>query len=453
MSFTLLFFAVTLAAGCGQAGPPDSPPPVLIARVDTVSITAADFEQAVARIDFSGGDQPLEHWRRRLQLLIDRQLLVMEARKRGFLDDPRVLDEVAQWRRSRLLKGLIDREAGTGLADEEEVRDFFLLSGAGREVQVGRVVISGRVRAEEALALARKGGTSFEDLHARYGDAGPEDGGGHLRWLSPLSVSEPLLRSLLVSGPGSAELIPGERGYTLLAAVAERTASFEERREQTERALAHHRRAEACRRLVTRLAGKYGAALNQPVAAALHRGSRTGPEEVLVLSSGADWTAGEYMETSASLAPRDRGLLGRDSSLKNRILFAFAIDRLVEGEAAAAGLEPVSAAAERMERDRRAIEALWKEEALDRIPVTDVEIREYFARHRDRYPPDLAASGGAAAVWDQVARDLREERARPLFSVYLAGLRGRYESLVEVYEEPFLSMVSSLRRKRGPVPF
>ena len=453
MTLPLLFFAAVLAAGCGQAGPPDPPPPVVLARVDTVAITAADFEQAVARIDVSGDDNTLEQWRLRLQLLIDRQLLVMEARKRGFHDDPRLLGELAQWRRSRLLKGLIDREAGTRLADEEEVRDFFLLSGAGREVQVGRLSISGRVRAEEALDLAREGGVSFEDLQARYGNAGQEDAGGHLRWLSPLSVSEPLLQSLLVSGPGSAELIPGERGYTLFVAVAERAATFEERREQTERALARRRRAEACRGLVARLAEKHGATINRPVAAAFPHVLKTGPEEVLVRSSLADWTVGEFVEVSASLSPRDRGLPGRDSSPKDRILFAFAIDRLVEGEAAEAGHEQVTAAEEQMERDRRAIEALWGEEALARIAVTDAEVREYFARHRDRYPPDLAASGGARAVWDQVARELREERAQPLFSAYVAGLRSRYESLVEVYEEPFLSLVSSLRRERAPVRF
>ncbi len=453
MSLSLPFFAALLAAGCGQAGPPDPPPPVILARVDTVAITGADFEKAMARIDVSRDDNTLEQWRRRLQLLIDRQLLVMEARKRGFHDDPRVLGEVAQWRRSRLLKGLVDREAGTRLAEEEEVRDFFLLSGAGREVQVGRLAISGRARAEEALDLARKGGVGFEELQARYGNPGPEDGGGHLRWLSPLSVSEPLLRSLLLSGPGSAELIRGEKGYTLMVAVAERTATFEERREQTERALAHRLRVEACRGLVSRLADKYGASMDGPVAAALGRGSNPGPQEVLVRSSLPDWTLGKYAKVSASLAPRDRGLLGRDSSRKQRVLFAFAIDLLVEPEAAEAGLEPVSAAQERMELDRRAIEALWAEEALDRIAVTDAEIREYFARHRDRYPPDFAPSGGAAAIWDRVARELREERAQPLFSVYVAGLRSRYESLVEVYEEPFFSLVSGLRRERAPVPF
>ena len=447
-----LFCVVLLAAGCGQGAPPGSPD-VLLARVDTVAITGADFEKAMARIDVSRDDNTLEQWRHRLQLLIDRQLLVMEARKRGFHEDPRVLGEVAQWRRSRLLKGLIDREVGPRLADAEEVRDYFLLSGAGREVQAGRLEISGRARAEEALAHARKGGIRFEDLQARYGNPGPGDAGGHLRWLSPLSVREPLLRSLFLSGPGSAELIRGEKGYTLLVAVAERRATFEERREQTERALAHRRRVEACRGLVARLAGKYGAAIDGPVAAALHRGSKTGSEEVLVRSSLADWTAGEYAKVSASLAPRDRGLLGRDSSRKQRVLFAFAIDLLVEPEAAEAGLEPVSAAQAQMELDRRAIEALWAEEALDHIAVTEAEIREYFARRRDRYPPDLAASGGAGAVWDQVARELREERAQPLFSVYVAGLRSRYESLVEVYEEPFFSLVSSIRRERAPVPF
>ena len=448
-----LFFLALLAAGCGRSGPPDPPPEVLLARVDTVAITSADFEQALARIGGSRGDNTLEQWRGRLQLLIDRQLLVMEARRRGFHDDPSLLGEVAQWRRSRLLKGLIDREAGTRLAGEEEVRDFFLLSGAGREVQVGRLAVSGRARAEEALDVAREGGTSFEELQARFGNQGPEDAGGQLRWLSPLSVREPLLLSLLHSGPGSAELIPGEEGFTLLVAVAERKATFEERREQTERALTHRRRVEVCRGLVDRLVEKYDAGINLPVAAALHRGSETGPEQVLVRSSLADWTVGEYAEVSASLAPRDRGLLGRDSSPKQRILFAFAIDQLVEEEAAESGLEPVSAATEQMELDRRAIEALWSEQALDHIAVSGAEIREHFARHRDRYPADLAASGGAAAVWDRVARELREERAQPLFSGYVAGLRSRYGSLVEVYEEPFLSFVSRLRRERAPVPF
>ena len=125
MSLCHLFLAALLAAGCGEAGPPHPPPPVVLARVDTAAITAADFEQAVARIDVSGDDRTLEQWRRRLQLLIDRQLLVMEARRRGFHDDPRVLAGVAQWRRSRLLRSLIDREAGARLPGEEEVRDFF----------------------------------------------------------------------------------------------------------------------------------------------------------------------------------------------------------------------------------------------------------------------------------------------------------------------------------------
>ena len=452
MSLSRLLCLAALGVACDEVGSPDSRPAIVLVRVDTVAITDSDFERAVAKLDVSGADNTLEQWRRRLQILIDRQLLLIEARKRGFYDDPDLLSAVAQWRRSQLLKSLLDRQIGANRPGEDEVRDFFLQSGAGREVEVGRLVIAGRARAEEAHHRARSGDVTFEDLRARYLPASDQaSAGGHRRWLSTLSVKEPLLLALLLSGPGSAELVAGEQGYTLLVAVAEHEVTFEQRREQAELALAHRRRIEASRALVARLTKKYGTSINRSVSDRLRTDSTTGPDQVLVRSSVGDWTVGEYRDAAASLAARDRSLLDRDSSFELRIFFAFALDQLIDREAREVGLQPVSAADEQMERDRRAIEALWSEEALSQITVTQAEIREYFARNRQRYPSELSASGGAAAVWQQVTRELKEERAQPMFSVYVVGLRSRYESLVEIHEDRFFSLVSRLRRDRAPV--
>ena len=106
--------AVLLAAGCANTDKP--PEEIALARVDTVAITDADFEAALNK--WNGTDFPastLKEWRSRLQLLIDRQLLLLEARRRNLYDDPDVSREVEAWETARLTDLLVELEMGASL--------------------------------------------------------------------------------------------------------------------------------------------------------------------------------------------------------------------------------------------------------------------------------------------------------------------------------------------------
>ncbi len=85
LSLVAMVLAVLpMVAGGGETAD-RSHPPVLLARVDTVEITDIDLNRAAKKL---GGTiafpKTVEEWRARLQLLIDRPLLLQAARKRGF---------------------------------------------------------------------------------------------------------------------------------------------------------------------------------------------------------------------------------------------------------------------------------------------------------------------------------------------------------------------------------
>ena len=430
---------------------------IVLARVDTVEITDADFVTTVAKLDASGADRTLDQWRRRLQILIDRQLLFMEAHKRGFYDSSSIEREVTRWERSRLIDQLIKLEMKTlPAAEDDAARQIFLELGGDREVGIGMLTYTDRKRATAALKRARAGDITFEELADLYPPAlQPAGSPGHLRWHSPLTVRAPHMLSVLRSGVGASELVEGEGRHVLIMAVAERTVAFEQRRERAERTAVQRRRTRAQRALISRLVKKYEVEVSGPAVADLRNSTATEIDRSvpLVRSSSGEWTVGEYIDI-AGLPPAAVGEAAdsdRGHALEARIVHAFAHDRLLDQEARAAGVQPPSAQERQMERDRKAIEALWDEEALNQISVSDADIRQYIAEHRERYGADLMVPDRADAVWTRATRELKEERAKPLFEVYLVDLRRRYGSLISVDEERFFSFVSRLRRDKAPV--
>lgn len=446
---------LTWCASCDDVSSPNPPRPVVVlARVDTFEITDVDFDEALAKLDVTDADPPLEQWRGRLQMLIDRQLLLMEARERGFYDHPRVVGEVERWQRSQLIEKLIDRELRASPDLEAgAARKLFHELGADREVLIGRLPFTDRSRAEEALERVRSGDSSFEELRDHYPPS-RTGGSGHVRWLSSLTVSEPRLRSLLRAGAGAAELTEEQEGYVLLVAISERTVPFEELRQQVERVHVHRQRAEARSTLLVRLMEEYAAEVNGSAVAALRAEATAGLVDstlVLVRSVLGNWTVGDYLTAAEGSPEPDRTDGDSSHSLERQILYSFATERLIAAKAAEARLSPPPAEQLQMERNRRAVEALWDEEALSRIAISQADVRRYFARHRERYASDLAVPGAAAGVWARVERELKEERAKPLFNLYLTELRRRYESVVTVDEDRFYSFVAGLRRNKAPV--
>ena len=434
-----------LGSGCGPAVEAPSRMPVVLARIDSSTINDVEFDEALSQWKEEGiSIATPAQWRKRLQLLIDRRLLVMEARELGFYDDPRVLREAELLERSRLIPQLLGTE--TGAAEpftEDELHEFYYATGANRELLVGRLVLDDKASAAAALKDVR-GQVPFARSADTYA-AGFADS----IWLNRLAVGDERLGSLMSRFVGDAEMFPHDGRYLVAVVLDERSVALEERRPLAEQGLRRERQQEANLAYLASLMRKYevyvdSAALTRLVARAA--AGRSDPHLRLVRSTLGHWTAGQYRDASARLPAGQRPEPGSVRDLKLHVLRTFAVDQLLAREVEEKGLAADLARQRAAIREQKAIEALWAAKGLSRITVTEVELRRYFVANRDRYARTLNGRTAAPSVRAKVLHDLKEARAAPLFDEYVAELRNRYHRRVSVNGELFRAFVA---RKTG----
>lgn len=423
--------------------------PAVLALVDTTVITEADFDAALPQWEDDGtAGATAAQWQRRLQLLIDRRLLVLEALELGFYDDPKVLREVELWQRSRVIAELLEIEAReVGQFTEEELHEFYYGSGANREVLVGRLVLGDSARAAAALSNLRAQVPFSEVVEAYAGTAPP--GSVDSVWLSGLALGDDRLESLLSRWVGDAELLAQNGRYLVVAVLAERSVALEERRRLAEHALRREREEEANLAYLASLMQKYDVYVDSVALRRLGAAGGTGrsdPNLRLVRSSLGDWTAAQYREAISRLSPGQRPVPGDLGDLYLQVLRTFAVDQLLSREVTAKGLGPELARRQRTVREQKAIEALWAAKGLARITVSEMELRRYFEANRDRYLLDFGMSTTPASLRARVLQDLKEELAAPLFDEYVAELRRRFRPRVSVDVTLFRAYVA---RKTG----
>ena len=440
---------VFVLAACGEDAGEHVRGPVVLARVGDVGITDADFREALEKL--SVGVAPaatLEEWRKKLQLLIDRQLLLLEVEKQGFLEDSEVMRWIEQWEREQLVADLVEAETGSSSSDwsEEELQEFFSGTGAGRELRVGRLVFADSVRATRALNDARKG-VSFTELITLYTGA-QVPGADDLGWLNLLALTDRRLASLFSRWVGDALLIPAGGMYFVLVILEERTITLEERHNLAVVALENEKANEANLAYLGILMKKYEVYLvGESAVAALDDGTSDDAmgDVRLVRSSLGEWTSAQYrsaLQRQQSTVPLPAP--GHDRDL--HILRVYALDQLLLREAEEKGLRARIAPRRERVREQRAIEALWARVGLSQIPVSESEIRAHFDADPQRYADDLRKPGGTALVRANVIDDFREERAAPLFETYLEELRDKYRALVAVEEDLFHAFVARVRQ-------
>ena len=432
--------ALLLAGGCapeGEGAPEASP---TLARVGEQSITAADFEAALGKLASSGGDEAadLEAWRKRFQLLVDKELLLLEARSLGLEDDSEVRGRVQGWARAHLTEALAETLMADRLRwDEAQLRSFVARRGGDRAARLWRLAVAERGAALDLLARARK-----EGLQA----LGPAE---DLGWVSPLDAKDGRLAALAANDAGSVELVEGPEGLSLVEVAQVRAVAFEDARAEAEKALAAERRNEANMALVERLTGDYEVRLDTAAVGALAAAGDVrgvNPGLLLVRSSLGDWKAADLAAALEDLPPAQRKLPGDRVALGFQVTRAYIVSLLLEDAAGNHGLS-----AEYEKRRRRVVEeemvdVLWRREGLSRVSVSQAEMRAYYEARKGRY-----AGVERKALGRRIERDLREEKAAPYFEEYLERLRQRYADRVEIDEEALRALIADKRRAEAPV--
>ena len=420
--------------------------PAVLARVGAVEITDIACQRAVDKLRAAGGDPAVTSKERqqRFQLLVDRELLLLEARSLGLDEDPRVQREMEAWERARLIEVLLQAEMGAQLAwDEEELKRFFAEIGAGQEIRLSRLVLDDRARAVAALQQARSG-ESFARLVEAHTRPEQPYRHGDLGWLNPLTMSNPRLSFLFQLEAGAVELIEAEGLYFLMAITGKRQVSLGERRAAVEAALERKKRHEANLAYLEYLTSHYEVSLDN--AGLRHLLESASLEQVdrstrLIQSKLGKWSVGEYLQQLGFSADAEARLPDSAPALGFHVTRAYITTRLLAEEARRKGLYAALEARRGDVRQQKLIEALWHRQGVDAVPFTEAEFDAFYEAHKERYETGKATLD--PTEWrSRIARDLREAKAAPLFEEYLAQLRQRHASAVSVDEERLERFVS-----------
>ena len=427
--------AALLAVGlwaCADA-PPEESASAVLARVGEAEISERDFAAALEKLPAGSEAQTLADWRRQFQALIDKELLLLEARAQGL--DEAVAGAVAAWERKELVEQLLVREMGEQLAyAEPELAEFFAEAGAAREIRLRRLAVHDRAAALEALKKVQDG----VDLPGEWSESG---------WLNALNAGDARVAALFLREVGDVELVETDGHYLLITIAAEREVSLADRRPLVEAALTRHKKQQANLAYLEQLTSQYAvqldtARLRQVVAGAAR------PEVRLVRSNAGDWSAADYQQALVRLGADADPLPADVSALGFKVTRAFVVDQILPQEARKhnfyAELEPRRATV----REQKLIQALWEREIFAHIQIDPAQVRAFYEANAQRY----ARSGAVGRqLQAQVARDLRDAQAAPLFDHYIEQLREKYAAVVAVEEGPFGEFVSRRRQATNPV--
>ena len=232
-----------------------------------------------------------------LQALVDRKLLVLEARARG-LDRERAFTGRLAWevREKTINSYQADRVNARIAVTEEELRELFDRGGYGHEKLLRRA------RAETLEAAA--------ELRRRMLQDGPEAAGEDLGYLNRVGAARAGIPPQVFAGlkPGAvSEPLPGDGRFTLIRCAAEREAGFEAYRDQLRESLRRERFVDEHLALIGELAEEFrlrpapaGFAIlvsRDPEAGTFPRLSPAEARTPLFLYEGGEITVGQYLSS------------------------------------------------------------------------------------------------------------------------------------------------------------
>jgi peptidyl-prolyl cis-trans isomerase C len=120
--------------------------------------------------------------------LINREILMQEAARRGIPNRPDIKAQVAVAQQTVVLRALIEDFVKNNLPSDEEVKaryDALVKDAGGKEYHLHHILVDNEQQAKDLIAKI-KAGASFEDLAKQYSkDPGSGKNGGDLDWSDP----------------------------------------------------------------------------------------------------------------------------------------------------------------------------------------------------------------------------------------------------------------------------
>ena len=259
-AWVLLAFVTGIALGAlasnygmstgGDAGDSSSPQPDVLATVDEVAITLADFEAEVARRGGGSSFQTEAARRGLLDEMIRLEVLAAQARRAGYDAEHEMRSEMKHLLAGRYRENHLEPQLRDITVDDDEIEstyheqaDRFTIPAAVRAAIIkfawtpttspdGRQRIRERAASAREAALRQSESENFGALAAQHSDdQASRYRGGDLGWLvegqPDARFEEPVLEAILALDPGTlSDLIETASGLYLIKVLDTRDAEL-----------------------------------------------------------------------------------------------------------------------------------------------------------------------------------------------------------------------------------
>ena len=422
-SIALLGALFFLLWGCGN----DQRAGSALVQVGEVEIDAAALRQYKAKLPTSMQSHQVgeDAVRDLLQSLVDRKIMLLEARDKGLDLQPRVQARLSQFQQRTLIDSLVSQKVNPVLrVSEEEVYEIFKRDHWDQEHWPAHILSATE---EEAWEVVRslKEGADFSTLARRRSIAPDADRGGDLGgFFSPGDAATPIINAVVGLPAGAfTDPVKTRDGYEVIKVLDVRPVPFAQVRGRLEQGLVRQKAVQARFALLEDLEVKHGVEYHREGVNALLKMAKSGEfpgaeEEQLPLLSYGDGRTIAAGAGARMLADKGKPLETiRDTAEVIRSLRARVMaDTLVLIEARAQGLDKAQAFLDLVDThlERLIVDYLYKTEILDKVEVTEEEVLQQYESKKDQYTVP-----GHADVVEILVAD--EEQARDLVAQIGAG--------------------------------
>ena len=394
MSCKYFLIAILVLAGCGSESK----------TADSAAVLATVAGKAVTILDLERYEQELPDYlrsknegvaahRAHLQSLVDKELVLREARKRELDQLPDLKHKLSKMVNKRLVEELSREMVDDQLTvTEEELRTIYEGDSLGWEIWPAHILSASEEEARDIILLLDTG-ASFSELARERSLADDADKGGNLGAFFDQSGAVSSLRDgtfHLEEGQVS-EPIRTIDGYEVIKVLKKRRIPFEQLRGDIAKQLSQRKQGSRREAVIDSLKKAYDLRYHRDrihaVLDGLHRRGldQAQAQALLVEYKGGAIKVEDFVQ---GLLDIEKGVLPPDSAAVCHVLdFWVMPDSLLALEARAQGLHQRANIVEWKEKKHEKLLAsqLFLDVVEDKVEVTDAEVRAYYEKYLDTY--------------------------------------------------------------------
>jgi parvulin-like peptidyl-prolyl isomerase len=360
----------------------------VVARIDSATVTAgaaAARARALRQAGMSADPAAV------LKVIVEDELLIAEAERRGLGSDPEVRRRVEALRRALASERFLRKEIDETISpDEATVKAAFHRSRDAARLDL--VVLATVEDASAALERLRKGGSVAEESRRsfdRRSAAANGDTGLWSRAEMPPALGDAVFAAKQGAFGGPVALEIGFAVFRVRELAVANEAELAAQRDSLREYVAGRMRSEAKRHLQRGLRGKYKVTLDEKFLESTGTRSTGTPAELDHVVARAGGTKVLYRDVLGEVARISRGMEGPHASgvaVKKDVAWARVDQILLEEEALARGHDRAPEVQARLAAERRMILGIVLAERIRAVPEPNsAEVEAHYRRHLADY--------------------------------------------------------------------